>query len=806
MVTYTPSLILSSYSSANKINENFNDIEDALNDRLSLASGGTMGDDIDLNSNRIINAATPTLSHQLANKEYVDTVTSVLAGSATGTEALTILSGARFVPLLADLKALDVDEYDDDVVIMNGRTTQNLGGGIFYFVPGDQTALVAIDPGQIVVVPPDSDTTGASGVWHRTQYNRLTPAMAGCTLDDSGDNYTALQRLMDLSATLKVPCGSDRKGDIVRFASELVIPANFHSDSEKPLNIHFNGSSIACTLNGDNISMKGMTLTGNAKKTVTAITQANPGSVTTSSAHGLTTGERVIFYDVAGMTQVNNKQYTVTVTSTTTFTIGVNTSGYGAYTSGGECVHYKATGATSTGIYKPITNPNIEFIDFSYMTISGFTHSGINVGLATDIDISNINVTHCGANGIVLNSVARVRGDGTVHLKRIAPGQDSTFLAYPISFTRNTVYDIATAPASNKIWLDSVFIEDCPYYFAFDIHGAYDVHVNTIAWYNCCAGVNIEHATGGGDEVTPYNITIGSISGEGVLDVTTNDVGYGLFIDANSGGSEISRNIAIGPMTFRRHGTKRTIDDTSLNDEGGVVGISNCNGVILGPIHSYQGYQSVLWVGADAVGVVCQGIVDYGLVAENSIQSTVHSDDSGSTVFLDNIVVNRAAGKVFETTQPNNIKMSNNVSYSGGVAVGDIAPVGTLTSSSVAVGSAVALTTNTAANVTSISLLPGDWDVTFVAHFTGNVATTVDNTECSVSTTSATMSTTPGAFSGHNVAGSALFNSGISGPSEIVSNVRINITSTTTVYGVVLADFAVNSMSAYGLLTARKVS
>jgi hypothetical protein len=70
-------------------------------------------------------------------------------------------------------------------------------------------------------------------------------------------------------------------------------------------------------------------------KTITAITQANPGKVT-STAHALSNGQVIFINGVAGMTQVNNSSFTVTVVNANEFTIGVNTTGYGAYTSGGD--------------------------------------------------------------------------------------------------------------------------------------------------------------------------------------------------------------------------------------------------------------------------------------------------------------------------------------------------------------------------------------------------------------------------------------------------------------------------------------
>lgn len=71
-------------------------------------------------------------------------------------------------------------------------------------------------------------------------------------------------------------------------------------------------------------------------ETITGITQANPGVVTTSAAHGLSNGARVRIESVAGMTEVNDRVFTIAGVTATTFQLqGENTSGYTAYTSGG---------------------------------------------------------------------------------------------------------------------------------------------------------------------------------------------------------------------------------------------------------------------------------------------------------------------------------------------------------------------------------------------------------------------------------------------------------------------------------------
>lgn len=84
-----------------------------------------------------------------------------------------------------------------------------------------------------------------------------------------------------------------------------------------------------------------VTVSPNFVYSITAITQANPGLVTTSSFHGLSNGQVVYISGVVGMTQVNNLYFTVNVVNSTQFQLqGVNTTSYSAYVSGGNVSVY----------------------------------------------------------------------------------------------------------------------------------------------------------------------------------------------------------------------------------------------------------------------------------------------------------------------------------------------------------------------------------------------------------------------------------------------------------------------------------
>jgi hypothetical protein len=80
-------------------------------------------------------------------------------------------------------------------------------------------------------------------------------------------------------------------------------------------------------------------LTGSAK-TITAVTKANPG-VITSNSHGFSDGEEIYITGVGGMTQLNDRNYIVDNATTNTFTltdlfgVAIDTTAFTTFTSGG---------------------------------------------------------------------------------------------------------------------------------------------------------------------------------------------------------------------------------------------------------------------------------------------------------------------------------------------------------------------------------------------------------------------------------------------------------------------------------------
>lgn len=125
--------------------------------------------------------------------------------------------------------------------------------------------------------------------------------------------------------------------------------------------------------------------------------------------------------------------------------------------------------------------------------------------------------------------------------------------------------------------------------------------------------------------------------------------------------------------------------------------------------------------------------------------------------------------------------------------------VGEFVTSTLASGSAISLTTNVVANVTSITLTPGDWDVFGAVNYAHSAATT-SNYSGGTSTTSATLGSQGTYFTlpfGVSASSAAV--------RQAVPTVRISVSVNTIVYLVALATISGGTVSAHGTINARRV-
>ncbi|RKR42652.1 hypothetical protein [Paraburkholderia sp. BL17N1] len=168
--------------------------------------------------------------------------------------------------------------------------------------------------------------------------------------------------------------------------------------------------------------------------------------------------------------------------------------------------------------------------------------------------------------------------------------------------------------------------------------------------------------------------------------------------------------------------------------------------------------------------------------------------DAGS--FINSpLVVNRASGAVSFS----GLITPNSAIGVKGTATNDSAQAGSIGEFVSSAVGATGLTAGTPANLTSISLTAGDWDVTGSARFSPAGTTTVSTISVAVNTTSATLGG-PGTTT-------TLNSSLTTGQPQILNapTLRLSIASTTTIFLVVNSGFAVSTLTSDGIIRARRV-
>jgi len=132
-------------------------------------------------------------------------------------------------------------------------------------------------------------------------------------------------------------------------------------------------------------------ITSSALIAVSDVTNANPGVVTTSSPHGLETGNQVIPSSIGGTVEINGLELIVTVLTGTTFEISVNTTAFGVYTSGGNVIEPGITrqgSAVVRSIAHGLTSSDVVFIK----DVNGMIEVNNQVQVITVIDADHFSI------------------------------------------------------------------------------------------------------------------------------------------------------------------------------------------------------------------------------------------------------------------------------------------------------------------------------------------------------------------------------------------------------------------------------
>jgi hypothetical protein len=192
--------------------------------------------------------------------------------------------------------------------------------------------------------------------------------------------------------------------------------------------------------------------------------------------------------------------------------------------------------------------------------------------------------------------------------------------------------------------------------------------------------------------------------------------------------------------------------------------------------------------GASPRIILRQNLADRWTIGSNEASSNQFEIVSGSTLGTNQNIILTSTGGQYKGNAANT-----------GPAAGFIGEQIRATRAS---GSALALSTGSGANVTSISLTAGIWDVSCVAMFSGG-AITGTVYQVSISTTSITNGTRGDNFI---EAPASMSPTAIADSSMTIPSYRLSLAAPTTVYLVAAAGFSVGALTVYGRLSATRVA
>tara|TARA_R100000808_G_scaffold2300_1_gene9375 strand:- start:7179 stop:9740 length:2562 start_codon:yes stop_codon:yes gene_type:complete len=156
-------------------------------------------------------------------------------------------------------------------------------------------------------------------------------------------------------------------------------------------------------------------------KTITAITQANP-AVVTSSSHGYSNGDEVLISSVSGMTEVNGKRFLVAGVTTNTFQLtdkdgtNINSTSYTAYSSGGVAnkVYEIATPYTTAQLFdlKFAQSADVMYITHPSHEVEKLSRTGHTSWTLSDVDFTKGPMQDANTTDTTLNPGQSAVGTG----------------------------------------------------------------------------------------------------------------------------------------------------------------------------------------------------------------------------------------------------------------------------------------------------------------------------------------------------------------------------------------------------------
>jgi hypothetical protein len=284
------------------------------------------------------------------------------------------------------------------------------------------------------------------------------------------------------------------------------------------------------------------------------------------------------------------------------------------------------------------------------------------------------------------------------------------------------------------------------------------------------------------------NIGVGITLGNWVQGITVSQSNFG-----GSIGISVPSSVSTGQVQLTLLGNQWNDTAAAVDSEGPFADIMFHDNLVLAP----SGGTGIIIGNATRVSIQNNHFValDVGTGKAIDIKSTGGLGLGG--IVSGNLINGFATGVNLQDSAAN-FTVTHNVNQGNTAFVTNVgtnnAIDGDTVTSSIASGSAISLTTGTSANVTSISVPPGNWLIRGNIRFLTGGTTVVTSIGSSISTVTNTFSTNQLQLPVGGVAGFAF---ALDAPT-----VYFNFTTTTTVYLVAISGFTTSTQSAYGSITA----
>jgi hypothetical protein len=224
-----------------------------------------------------------------------------------------------------------------------------------------------------MVVAPDN--ASISAIKAKTDNLPLAPAAVG-NIPTASDNATAVwanaTRTLSSFGTLIADIWAYTTRTLTAFGTLVAdIRTGITTDHGTGA---YGGSSLIPGIN--NIVIKLLKATSTAEG-ITAATKASPCNLTIAAGHGYTNGQKLVLTGIGGMIELNNRLVTVTVVDASNITIGIDSTAFTAYTSGGTATLTDETALqdVSVTIYD---EANITLVTTAQTNASGIGTQGDN--------------------------------------------------------------------------------------------------------------------------------------------------------------------------------------------------------------------------------------------------------------------------------------------------------------------------------------------------------------------------------------------------------------------------------------------